>query len=259
MSGKKSLTQVVCFVTICAVKFSGNGEFMSELDIVKDLAKETLTTSIQMREIDSFLWDRAQRLVRNVEYICRLPELVKAGPQIDRFCLTTAAYFSDSGLARYLESEKMETNFAISNNNSEELLESSGLVVEESLGQMIEAVKIGKINRIITESGSHFTKMVEAMILSDARNLDDMGATGIFNEFRRYVIGGKGVSDLLQIWKRKVDYRYWQARLQESFRFESVRKIAEQRLAAAEYFMNQLKVENAASDLQELTLDSAIG
>ena len=91
------------------------------------------------------------------------------------------------------------------------------------------------------------------MILSDAQNLDDMGATGIFNEFKRHVAQGKGVTDALQSWKKKIDYRYWQARLKESFRFESVRKLAQQRLSATEYFMNQLKIEHSAKDLEELS------
>ena len=100
------------------------------------------------------------------------------------------------------------------------------------------------------------TDLTEAKILSDSRNLDDMGAVGIYNEFRRDVIGGKGVSDIMESWKRKVDYRYWQARLKESFRFETVRKIAVQRFAATEYIMNQLKIENAAQDLEDVLLES---
>lgn len=83
-----------------------------------------------------------------------------------------------------------------------------------------------------------------------------MGAVGVFNEFRRNVIRGKGVSDVMESWKRKVDYRYWQARLKESFRFETVRKIAVQRFAATEYIMNQLKIENAAQDLEDVLLES---
>jgi hypothetical protein len=93
------------------------------------------------------------------------------------------------------------------------------------------------------------------MVLCDARNLDDIGAVGIFNELRRYIIGGKNVSDALKVWKRKKDYQYWQARLKEGFRFESVRKLAEQRLSTAKQFMDQLKLEsefnNAASMLQK--------
>jgi hypothetical protein len=228
---------------------------MSELDIVRELAKEALRIRASRTDIDNSLWDRGQRLVRNVEHICQLPELGTSGVQIDRFCLVAATYFSDAGLARYLEVERRGAKSVILGGNGDEWLESSAEIVSEKLAGTVEKAKIEKINRIITESGGHFTRMMEAMILSDARNLDDMGAVGIFNEFRQYVIGGKGVSDVLQNWKRKIDYRYWQARLKKSFRFESVGKLAEQRLSAAEYFMNQLKVEHTASDLEELSVD----
>ncbi len=83
-----------------------------------------------------------------------------------------------------------------------------------------------------------------------------MGAVGIFNEFRRYVVQGKGVTDAIDNWQRKIDYRYWEARLKESFRFESVRRIADRRFHAAEFFMKQLKVENAAKDLEEVVLET---
>ena len=230
---------------------------MSELDIVRDLAKQALTISTPNCKVDGFLWDRAQRLVRNVEHICRLPEVAKDKVQIDHYALITATYFSETGLAHHLESEGTGIEPANSNNNNDDLLDLTSLVVEETLSPAASQMSISKINRIITESRSHFPTLLEAMILSDARNLDDMGAIGIFSEFKRYIIGGKGVSNVLHTWKRKIDYKYWQARLKESFRFESVRKIAEQRLSTAEYFMNQLKVENTASDLEESSIDSA--
>lgn len=230
---------------------------MSELDIVRDLAKQVLTIPTPISSLDNSLWDRAQRLVRNVEHICQLPELGKVSPQIDRFCLIAATYFSDAGLARHLGAENTRAKPPVSAANSNELLDFCTQIVEEKLKPCINEARVKKINKIITESSDHFTQRVEAMILSDARNLDDMGTVGIFNEFKRYVIGGKSVSDALQIWKRKTDYRYWQARLKESFRFESVRKLAEHRFLAAEYFMNQLKVENTAKDLEELSANSA--
>ncbi len=228
---------------------------MSELDIVKDLAKEALVIPAPRGDADNSLWDRAQRLARNAEYICRLPELAKTGVQIDRFCLMAATYFSDAGLVRHPETKERGARLALSGANGDDLLYFSTQVVEEKLAGAVGKARIEKINRIITESGSHLTRMTEAMILSDARNLDDMGAAGIFNEFRRYVIGGKGACDAVRNWKRKIDYRYWQARLKKNFWFEQVRKLAEQRLSAAEYFMNQLKVETEALDLEEVALE----
>jgi hypothetical protein len=229
---------------------------MSELDTIRDLARQTLIVPTVASEPDSFLWYRAERLVRNVEHICGLPELLKAGLQTDRFCLMSATYFSDAGLACHLESNNRTADLTLSNGNG--LLEVSAELATKKLAGIIEKIKIEKISSIITESGSHLTQRTEAMILSDARNLDDMGAVGIFNEYRRFVIGGKGICGVLQSWRKKTDYGYWQARLKEGFKFEQVRKLAERRLATAEYFINQLKAETQAQDVEELSVDSVL-
>lgn len=229
---------------------------MAELEVVRNLAKEALVISTPMSDHDDSLWDRNKRLVRNVELICRLPELERAGLQINRFCLMAATYFIDAGLAGCLSSGKAKP--ANCNTNSRDLLLLSTKIVDRKLSTVIDKTKINNINTIITESGGNFTQRPEAMILSDARNLDDIGAAGIFNEFRRHVIAGKGVSGVLGSWKKKVDYRYWQSLLKRSFRFEAVRKLAEQRLSVAEHFMNQLRVENAADDMQELSENPAL-
>ena len=56
----------------------------------------------------------------------------------------------------------------------------------------------------------------------------------------------------MRSWQSKIDYRYWDARLKKSFRFESVRSLAQQRLLSAESFMEQLKKEAEGVDLVEL-------
>jgi hypothetical protein len=229
---------------------------MSELDIIREIAQQILVTPTLKGTKDNSLWDRTQRLVRNVEHICRLPEIAKANFQIDRSCLIAATYFSDAGFARYADAEDTSARLVLADVSNEDLADFSTQIVTDKLAGSLPGPKIDRITKIITESTDRFTKLPEAMILSDARNLDDMGAVGIFNEFRRYVIHGKGASDALQSWKRKIDYRYWDARLKESFRFESVRKLAAQRFGAAEYFMNQLSAENAARDLEELVIES---
>ena len=223
---------------------------MSELNIVKDCARQALIITAAAGGCDNFLWDRAQRLVRNAEYICRLPELNKAGFQIDRFCLLTATYFNDAGRAHYLEGRHTKGKMKNLGPGNDGLLDASAQIAEEKLASVLNAARLKTVGRIIVESGDHFTNITEAMILSDARNLDDMGAAGIVNEMRKYAADGKTVADALQTWKRKADYRYWQARLKEGFKFNSVRKLAEHRLAAAEYFMNQLKLEHLAEDLE---------
>jgi hypothetical protein len=244
---------------------------MSQLDSVIQSAKQVLSIQTLTGRPDNSLWDRAQRVVRNIEHICRLPELHKINSQVDLFCLTAAAYFCDAGFTRLaypngsdltgtlpngsLEDSHQSSLEALTETlNTDNLRRLSTEIVTERLEPILPATKIDKINKIIIESGSRFTNMTEAMILFDARNLDDIGTIGIFNEFRRCPIHGKAVTDVLQSWKRKIDYRYWQARLKESFHFETVRGIAARRLGTAEAFMKQLSIENSARDLEkELT------
>ncbi|MCK5001362.1 MAG: hypothetical protein KAS23_17580 [Anaerohalosphaera sp.] len=229
---------------------------MSEIDIIREVAEQVLKVPTLAGTKDSYLWDRAQRLVRNVEHICRLPELAQSNRPIDRFALTSAAYFSDAGFAHYVDAEDKTARVVLADVSVSDLRDFSAQVVTDKLLSLIAGPKIDKINRIMQESSDKQSKLTEAMILSDARNLDDMGAIGIFNEFRRYVVHGKGASDAIDSWRRKVDYRYWEARLKESFRFEVVARIAEQRFEAAEFFMNHLMIENSAKDLEDVVIES---
>ncbi|MFC1739595.1 hypothetical protein ACFL1G_11205 [Planctomycetota bacterium] len=78
---------------------------MTELDIVRGLARQVLTTSPGRPETEGWLWDRTQRLVCNVKHICRLPELAKAAPQIDFFLISkifSCKQFQVAAKYRYL-------------------------------------------------------------------------------------------------------------------------------------------------------------
>ena len=211
---------------------------MPEIDVIREIAQQVLTVPTLAGATGNW------------------PELAEANLAIDRFCLMTAAYFVEAGFARYADAEDTGARLVLADVSSDDLRDFSTQIVLDKLSGALAGPKVDKINKIIIESGNRSADMTEAKILSDARNLDDMGAVGLFNEFRRYVVHGKGASDVLESWKRKVDYRYWQARLKESFRFESVRKLAAQRFSAAEYFMNQLGMENAAKDLEEIIIES---
>ena len=228
---------------------------MTHLETVKQLAQQLLMAPSTMGLANTWLWDRTQRIVRNVDTICNLPEIAEANIAINRFCLTSAAYFADSGFTNYSGTDTPDSGLVLSDINVADLREFSAQLVSEHLSSHIEQVRIDKINRIILESNNRFCEMPEAMILSDARNLDDIGMVGLFNDFCACGVHGKGVSDALQSWKKKVDYRYWQARLKEGFRFDSVRQIATARYEQAESFMYQLEIENSTKDIEEVKIE----
>jgi hypothetical protein len=225
---------------------------MTELETIRGLAKEVLTTSKDSVGLGSFLWERTQRLARNVEHICELSEIAQSGIEVDQYCLLCATYFSETGLAATLGRKKAPISYPFFKSSSDGVLESCREIIDSELGSLLSRGQIGKVKKILTESCHRSTAMTEALILSDARNLEDMGAVGIFHELRRFINQGKNINQVLLHWRKQTDYRYWQARLKDSFCFEGVRQLAEQRLAAAERFMNQLQAEAEARDLRSV-------
>jgi hypothetical protein len=237
------------------------------LDEVKEIAKKVLMLSSYRCENDNFLWERSQRLVNNISLILSLPEVAEKAPELDKFSLTAAAYFSEAGLATFLKSEMGPTNpkngVRGSQKNSplkvipnlsaagDYMVYQATEVLNEHLKDLVEKKIIEKISAIIIQSYENGQQSPEAMVLSDARNLDDMGVVGIFNDLKSYFFAGKGINNLLKSWDSKIDYAYWQSRLDESFYFDSVREIARKRLYAAHFFMKQLKIETRALDVEK--------
>jgi hypothetical protein len=217
---------------------------MSQEEVIK-IARRVLSAENSSSDAaDGWLWGRTQRLLRNVEAILSLEELAGANLPVDRFCLTTAVYFSEAGFSGGAPSVELSP------------VESGKLaseIVSKKLDGVVSEQKINKINRIIIESRNKLTKMTEAKILSDARGLDDMGAAGIFNQFRRFGLQGKGAEAAVESWNKKIDYGYWRARLEESFHFGPVRQTAQRRFEAAGEFMSLLGKEIAAEDIEEET------
>ena len=221
---------------------------MSDLALVSELSRKALIVTSVTGNVDDSLWDCAKRLVLNVQSIANLPEIVEAGFQIDQFCLTTAAYFNYAAEACQLSKSGELKATDVKNTTN---LQNSAEIAEKILCGHIDSTKIDKINRILVESFGNFTHMTEDMMLSEARNLAEMGAAGLFCEIKRYGLMGKSVNGAMETWQRKVDYQYWQARLQENFRFKSVRRLAEQRLNITAGFMKQLEIEIKAQDIKE--------
>ena len=219
---------------------------MPELDVIRQIARQTLIAPDGSGRCDNWLWDRTQRITRNVEHICRLPELAEQAIALERSCLITAAYFCGCGLQ-----DKNASDI-----NDAEVCNLSAQIASDKLAGILTETQVNKVSRIITESCNRFTDMTEAMILSDGRNLEDMGAVGLLHELRQHITNRKSISEVLESWKCKIEYGYWQARLKESFRYNSVRQMAEQRFGAMEHFMEQLAAENGLCDLEEQLLDT---
>ncbi|KPK75995.1 MAG: hypothetical protein AMJ79_08810 [Phycisphaerae bacterium SM23_30] len=229
---------------------------MADLNVIKEIAEQVLAIPTVKGIPDRYLIDRAYRILRHCGNIAQLNEVRRF--QIDHPCLNVAVLFHDAGFACYANQADRAARMVLADLNDRDIRDFSTQVIHEKLSELLNPRQMERVCSIIAESGSRSTYLIEAMILSDARNLDDMGAVGLFNEMRRYVVHGYGATEALASWKRKIDYDYWTARLRESFRFDSVRNIARKRLQIAEQFMAQLHTENRAGDLEDLLLEQQL-
>ena len=230
---------------------------MTDLNVIKEVAEQALSIPALKGTPDRYLIDRAYRVLRHCGSIARLQEVQRF--QFDQECLNIAALFRDAGFALYAAKDDQAARIVLADLTDEDLRDFACQVVHEKLQGLLNPRQIERVCSIIIESSRRDTHLIEAMILSDARNLDDMGAVGVFNELRRYLVHGKGVTQAIESWKRKIEYDYWSARLRESFRFDAVRTLASKRLRFAEMFMAHLDAENRAGDLEDMLLEGQLG
>lgn len=221
---------------------------MSQEELIADIAQGVLSSPAHEAKTNSGLWDQAKRLLRIAGIICDLPELTGPDLPIDRLALSGAVYFCNADLAETEAGKNLKTKSSPEPSRLDSAKISAGIAAEKLHGQLSEQ-KVNKISRIIIESGNKLTTSNEAKILSDAQNLDDMGIVGLFSRLRNSSVHGQGPSDILRSWKKKIDYGYFQARLEDSFHFESVKRIAKKRFELTEKFMSGLRDECSGKDI----------
>lgn len=229
---------------------------MEDLERIRRLAEEVLTFQQPSGQTERWLWEKTLHIARNADLISKLPELTKKGEPVDTFSLLAAAYLSDCGYRLYNRIKEYSLCQAFSELRGKQLREYTVQFIKETPTAALLKDKTDLVCRIIIESESRSAQLIEAQILSDARFLDEIGAVGLLHEFRRYFLQGKGAGALLDGWDRRVEYRYWDARLKEGFHFQTVRQIAQSRFAAMEQYFRQLRSEYLGQDFQNIELES---
>jgi len=209
-------------------------------------AKELLIGSSPLGREDTFLLDHALRTLRNADVILAFPEVT--GLRVDRVCLDAATMFHDAARVR-LDRERRESPvYAAATMSTDEVRGYSAELAGDALKDLLGARQVDHTQEIIRQQQSRTTTLAEAMVLSDACNLDDLGVVGQWRELRRLALEGRSIEDVLASWQRKLDYGYYAARIDETFRFEASRRWGRARLARLERAMAEMIQENEASD-----------
>jgi len=213
-------------------------------------AKKDLHIEVGRAPPDPIIWEHVTRVARLVEAISCLPEV--STDQVEGEALQAAALYHDAGWIVQVRSGQLMPHEVFSRPASDLLRELGADWATERLADLVPAGMLSSIARIIRECNNRRSKLLEARILTEADNLDEIGPQAICLMIRKQRAEGKTLNDLIKNWERQEEYNFWEARIKDCFRIPSVRKRAEHRLQMLRRFMADLKKTVLFEDLNIL-------
>lgn len=218
------------------------------MERIAAVGKQFLTLQDEQGRTDPWLFEHSDRVARAALNIARLPEVREEQP--DLAALTIAALFHDAGWAVQFRQGRLDRWQVLSRPTNDVQRELAAGLLQEQIGHLAPA----NVLRLAADAIRSFTdreaETVEARILSDANNLDDFGVPYILRQFRQYQSEGRTLDQLLSSWSRQQEYRYWEARINDGFHFETPRAAARRRLGSMEAVLATLARDLSAADLE---------
>jgi HD superfamily phosphodiesterase len=199
---------------------------------------------------DLIVWEHSSRVAKLSAVIATLPEV--AMQPIDLPALTAAALYHDAGWVLQARAGEIKPVELLLRPTSDLQRELAADWIFQRLDKIIGPGVIEQAARIIRNCNNRRTELIEAQILAEAENLDEIGPQAITLMLRKQMADGKGLADMVAAWERQEEYHYWQARIKDCFRFESVRTLAQTRLQALRQFMFELRTAIQMDDLRRL-------
>lgn len=183
-------------------------------------------------------------------HVAVLPEF--GASEVDVEALYCAALFHDGGWIVQLEQGRISAAQVLSRPTNEVQRELGAGLLVEKLGHLLPGPTLATAERAIRFCNLRDGAPVEARILSEAESLDEIGAMYVARALRQSALDGRSIEQLVTAWNRQQEYKFWESRIKESFRVETVRQLARVRLAAVDRFMAALAAEQNMSDIQRL-------
>lgn len=232
-----------------------NGEILESNVVlpkpVVDAAAQLLILPGERQTRDLWLWEHTQRVMQLARLLALLPEAREiGGDQPNQEVVSLAALFADAGWA--VQVRRGEINhWGILNRPTNDIQREVGVgILLETAGAHIASETVEVAARAIRECNDRYTKLPEARVLSEAENLDEIGIMYVLRQFRQSMAEGQPLDQIVVSWGRYLEYRYWDARINDCLRWETSRHIARERLRAVEQFMESFTRDRGAFDLQ---------
>jgi hypothetical protein len=193
---------------------------------------------------------RGARLVDDAARLCsRIKKLIGMGliaTDTDSTPLEVCCY----ALQLPLKATKtMPTGKVLGRTNLRERAEQAAEMLVGLCGDLGKETLLDEVTSLLMDVHHRNPASEQARLLSDALNLEDFGATGLFTQAVNLVRQGGGVMQVADGCQKREQYGYWDARLKDGFHFDVARQIAKKRLEnvrkIATLLVNELKDDGA--------------
>ena len=220
---------------------------MIELEAIRKRARQDLVVATDTGLEDVHLWEHSLRVTEAAQQIARLPE-VASGP-VDNVVITVAGLYHDAGWVTQV-TDGDTTREAIRCKPTSPLQRELGAtMMEQCLAGMLPGKTLAAASACIRAIGDRDVDILEAQLIAEADNLDAFGALSLWRLARKHVIEGRGLEAAFETWETQERYGYWTARINDSFRFHAVKRIAHQRLKTFARMIGELRSEYHGEDL----------
>lgn len=223
---------------------------MADLQRVTALAQKLLTIPAEGDRGDPWLWQHSARVERLARLISLLPEV--SSSRLDSEALAVACLFHDAGWVVQFQAGQVDRWQLLVRPTSDIQRELGAVFLREHAGHLVGSPTMDTAAEAIRRCNLREPGMAEAKIIAEAENLDDVGLVHMLRQFRLQQAEGRSLEQLLSVWRRQKEYQYWDARIEDSFHFESIKQLARTRLASMDRFMAALEAEQEAGDLRRL-------
>lgn len=231
---------------------------MTQADPVLERARSDLEVRIDRDQTDLLLWERALRVWRMAERLMKVPQIVGDSKAVDGAALRAAVLYHDAGWTSQCREGNLDRLDLLNKPTSDLQRELAAGWMKDRLSDLMPARSLSVAHDILLQCGRRDTEMLEAKILSDTENLDDIGPLAIWQTVRRLSNEGKNVTAALETWQRQREYRFWEARIKDCFHFEMTRRLARYRFSMLERFYEAIRMHGDADDL-DVVFDLSAG
>jgi hypothetical protein len=223
---------------------------LAELETILALASEDLLLNTGSGRVDATVRDHSVRVARTAVLIAELVE--HKARHVDRTATFAAGLYHDAGwIADYREARVARKDM-LSQPTTDVQREVGAGWLERRLAEHIGATSLTKAASAIRQCNGKDTDQVEAQLIAEAENLDEIGPLSIAKVLRDHADDPRGLDAVIATWHRQQEYHYWPARIKDCFRFNATRRLAEQRLAQLDPFMHALTVCHRGEDVADL-------